>query len=287
MIVAGVDGSRAGLEAAGWGAAEAALREAPLKLVHVLPSWACEPAGGRYAEVARWMHEGGRTVLRAAEERVRREQPKVPVEVALLPGDPRAALVKAAAGAELLVIGGHGLGGVRGMLVGSVAYGVAGHAPCDVVVVREVPVSARGEVVVGVDGPSSFGRVLGFAFAEARLRGATLRAVHAWSWPRIGGFPPADPEREGDELAALKAALADRRERHPDVPVVEEVVHGHPVSVLWQAAKGADLLVVGSHGRGTFAGMLLGSVSQAMLHHAPCPLAVVRGDDRRSSAGKD
>ncbi|GAA2310419.1 universal stress protein [Nonomuraea roseoviolacea subsp. roseoviolacea] len=279
MIVAGVDGSRAGLEAAGWAAAEAALRAAPLKLVHALPSWACEPGGGRYTEVARWMREGGRTVLAAAEERVRRERPEVAVEAALLPGDPRAALVKAAAGAELLVIGGHGLGGVRGMLVGSVAYGVAGHAPCDVVVVREAALPARGEVVAGVDGSSSSGRVLGFAFAEARLRGATLRAVHAWSWPRIGGFPPADPEREGDELAALKAALAEWRERHLDVPVVEEVVQGHPVAVLLQAAKAADLLVVGSRGHGTFAGLLLGSVSQAMLHHAPCPLAVVRGEE--------
>ncbi|MEV0146062.1 MULTISPECIES: universal stress protein [unclassified Nonomuraea] len=276
MIIAGVDGSRAGLEATGWAAAEAALREVPLKIVHVVPSWACEPRPGRYAEVARWMHEGGRTVLAAAGERARREQPKVAVETELLPGDPRAALVRAAAGAELLVIGGHGLGGVRGMLLGSVAYGVAGHAPCDVVVVRDLPVAPRGEVVVGVDGSSATARVLDVAFAEARLRGASLRAVHAWVWPRAGGFDPADQESERDELAALKEGFAARRERFPEVSVVEEVVHGHPVAVLRQAAAGADLLVVGSHGYGTFTGMMLGSVSQGMLHHAPCPLAVVR-----------
>ncbi|MER6950213.1 universal stress protein [Nonomuraea sp. NPDC000554] len=278
MITVGVDGSRAGLEAVGWAAREAVLREVPLTIVHAMPRWACESEseGGHYAEVARWIRDGGRTVLAAAEERAHREQPKIEVTTAFLPGDPRTALVSAAEDAELLVIGSHGLGCVRGLLVGSVAYGVAGRAACDVVLVRELPSLPRGEVVVGVDGSPASRRVLDFAFAEAELRGADLRAAHAWAWPQLGGFEPADPDSERNELLVLKETLAGHRERHPDVTVVEEVVHGHPVEVLRQAATGADLLVVGSHGHGTFAGMVIGSVSQAMLHQSPCPLAVVR-----------
>jgi nucleotide-binding universal stress UspA family protein len=276
MIIVGVDGSRAGLEAAGWAAGEAELRGVPLKVVHALPGWACKEDGGRYADVGRWMREGGRTVLAAAEDRVRRERPKVAVETELLPGDPRAALIEASKTADLVVIGSHGMGGVRGMLVGSTAFGVAGHAESDVVLVRELPAAPRGEVVVGIDGAPSVSRVLDFAFAEAELRGLSVRAVHAWAWPGPAGFDPADRESEHDEVLLLKERLAAYRERHPGVTVIEEVVHGHPIAVLRQAAAGADLLVVGSRGHGTLAGMVLGSVSQAMLHHAPCPLAVVR-----------
>lgn len=270
MIVVGVDGSRAGLEAAGWAAAEAALRGVPLRMGHAMTPWAIETGSGRYAEVARWMRQGGLSVLSAAEERVRRAWPELPLETALLPGDPRAALIDASRAAELLVIGNHGLGGMRGILVGSVAYGVAGHAACDVVVVGELP-PPRGEIVAGVDGSAASGRVLDFAFAEARLRGVPLRVVHAWSWPRA---EPSDDE--GARRPVLERVLAGRREDHPGVSVVEEFVQGHPVEALREAATGADLLVVGSHGHGTLAGMVLGSVSQGLIHHAPCPLAVVR-----------
>ncbi|HUR09142.1 MAG TPA: universal stress protein [Nonomuraea sp.] len=273
MIIVGVDGSRAGLEAAGWAAMEAALREVPLTVAHAMPGWVCETQSGRYAVVAKWMRDGGAMVLAAAEDRARREQPKISIRTELLPGDPRVALIKAAKEAELLVIGSHGIGGVRGLLVGSVAYGVAGHAPCDVVVVRQLPSLPRGELVAGVDGsPESRRRVLDFAFAEAELRGAGLRVVHAWR-----GFEaePSDRDERGGRLV-LRDVLAGYREEHPGVDVIEEAVRGHPVEVLRQAAEGADLLVVGSHGYGAFAGLVMGSVSQAMLHHSPCPLAVVR-----------
>lgn len=200
MIVVGVDGSRAGLEAA----REAALRDVPLLVAHAMPRWAYETESGRLTEVAAWMREGGREVLAAAVERARGDQSKISVRTTFLPDDPRIALIEATRDAELLVVGGHGLGGVRGVLVGSVAYGVAGRAPCDAVVVRPVSSPPVDEIVAGIDGSPASARVLEFAFAEA------------------------------------------------------------------------ELLVVGSHGYGTFAGMVLGSVSHALLHHAPCPLAVVR-----------
>ncbi|MFG1702719.1 universal stress protein [Nonomuraea sp. M3C6] len=277
MIIAGADGSRTGLEAVGWAATEAALRKAPLTVAHAVPKWVCEESGGRYAEVGRWLRESANTVLVSARDRALRERPGIIVETVLLPGDPRSALVKASEGAELLVVGSRGIGGVRGLLVGSVAYGVAAHARTNVVLIHERPSSPRGEVVVGVDGSPGSMRALDFAFDEAESRGTKLRAVQAWAWPQPSGFEPADGNGERDALRVLKELLAGHRERHPGVDVVAEIVHGHPVEVLREAAAGADLLVVGSRGHGQLAGMLMGSISQAMLHHAPCPLAVIRG----------
>ncbi|MEV1204618.1 universal stress protein, partial [Microbispora rosea] len=144
MIVVGVDGSRAGMEAVCWAAREAELRGVPLRIANAIPAWACSTAQqGPYTNVAAWMRDGAAAVLDAATERVRVEAPRVQVDTAILAGDPRPALVEAAADADLLVVGNHGLGGFRGLLLGSVAYGVAGHAPCDVVVVREVPSAPR------------------------------------------------------------------------------------------------------------------------------------------------
>ncbi|GAA4562831.1 universal stress protein [Planotetraspora kaengkrachanensis] len=286
MIIVGVDGSQAGLEAAGWGSREAALRGVPLKVVYALPEWAFKRAVKKsHEQIAEWMRDSGTQVVMAGVERARREAPDVEVDHALLAGDPRSALIQAAGDADLLVVGNHGLGGFRGLLLGSVAHGVAGHASCDVVVVRQPASPPRGEVVVGVDGSPEGAAILEFAFAEAALRGAGLRAVRAWSlwmWSAGGAvvpmMDPADDERIGIRL--LEEALVEHRKRHPEVEVTEDVVQGHPADVLRRASEGADLLVVGSHGAGEFAGLVLGSISQAMLHHARCPLAVVRAPKR-------
>ncbi|MBE3014765.1 universal stress protein [Microbispora sp. NEAU-D428] len=280
MIVVGVDGSHAGMEAACWAAREADLRGVPLRIANAIPAWACSTVPqGPYTSVAAWMRDGAAAVLGAATERVRAEAPRVPVDTAILAGDPRPALVEAAMDADLLVLGNHGLGGFRGLLLGSVAYGVAGHAPCDVVVVREVPSAPRPEIVVGIDGSPACAKVLDFAFAEAALRGTGLRAVHAYSALEAGGgFAPLpdDFDDEKVEVRMVREVLAGRRELYPDVKVVEEVVRGHPVDVLRQASANADLLVIGSQGHGGFSGLVLGSVSQAMLHYATCPMVVVR-----------
>jgi nucleotide-binding universal stress UspA family protein len=282
MIIAGVDGSEAGLEAVGWAAREAAVRGVPLKVVHALPEWIFKGgARGDAALVGKWMRDSGTQVVTAGVERANKEAPGVSVDCALLAGDPRPALIQAAEDADLLVVGNHGIGGFRGLLLGSVAYGVAGHAPCDVVVVRERSSPPRGEVVVGVDGSLEGAKVLEFAFAEAALHGVGVRAVHAWPlqlWGGGGGFVPVldTSEDEQIEIRMLAEAVAGLRERHPEVKVSEEVVQAHPAEALRRASDGADLLVVGSRGTGAFKGLILGSVSQAMLHHARCPLAVVR-----------
>ncbi|MBX6386794.1 MAG: universal stress protein [Microbispora sp.] len=280
MILVGVDGSHAALAAAAWAAREADLRGVPLRVANAIPAWAASGTeSGRYAKVAAWMRDGAAATLAAALERVRAEAPRVQVDTAVLAGDPRPALIEACTEVDLLVVGNHGLGGFRGLLLGSVAQGVAGHAPCDVVVVREPATASRGEVVAGIDGSPASACVLDFAFAEAALRGAGLRVVHAYSPLDAGrGLAPVpdDFDDEKTQVRMVAEALAGRRERYPDLRVTGEAVRSHPVDALLRASEGADLLVVGSRGRGGFTGLLLGSVSQALLHHATVPVAVVR-----------
>ncbi|MFD0660599.1 universal stress protein [Thermocatellispora tengchongensis] len=144
-------------------------------------------------------------------------------------------------------------------------------------VVGGISTPPRDEVVVGVDGSEAGAAAIGFAFAEASRRGAGLRAVHAWNSlaPGSGLDPvPAVPQ-DGAERRLLAEALSGWRERYPDVEVTEQADRGHPVDVLRKASAGADLIVVGTRGRGEVAGLLLGSVSHALLHHTECPIAVV------------
>jgi nucleotide-binding universal stress UspA family protein len=125
------------MEAACWAAREADLRGVPLRIANAIPAWACSTAQqGPYTNVAAWMRDGAAAVLDAATERVRVEAPRVQVDTAILAGDPRPALVEAALDADLLVLGNHGLGGFRGLLLGSVSQGVLHHARCPVMVVH-------------------------------------------------------------------------------------------------------------------------------------------------------
>ncbi|WP_062428841.1 universal stress protein [Herbidospora daliensis] len=274
MIVVGVDGLAPGVLAVEWAAREAALRGVPLRLVSVVPEWCLhESPEGPVADIGGWMRDGGATALAEATQAARRVAEEVAVETALTGGDPRQELIALSREAGLLVVGDSGMGSLRGLLIGSVALGVAGHAHCDVVVVRPAPAEPRPEVVVGVDGSAAQSRVLDFAFREAAVRGVGLRAVIAWNWRDALGAVGGEPEASG---RALAEALAGRGESYPDVQVWMEIVEGHPVEVLRRAAAHAELLAVGSRGRGPLAGMVLGSVSQALLHIAPCPIAVVR-----------
>jgi nucleotide-binding universal stress UspA family protein len=143
-----------------------------------------------------------------------------------------------------------------------------------------------GTIVVGIDGSPQSLAALRFAAAQARARGATLHLVHAWSVPYapiatapfvvVGGLP--ELERAVGEHAAHVLDEALEAVGVGDVPVEKEVAQGDAAHALIEAAKGAEMLVVGSRGRGGFAGLLLGSVSQACVHHAPCPVVVIRGE---------
>ncbi|MEV6940785.1 universal stress protein [Streptomyces sp. NPDC051172] len=133
-------------------------------------------------------------------------------------------------------------------------------------------------IVVGVDGSEASRAALRWAARQAGLTGAELRPVQAWRLPPTYGMPTdySDVDFEKQARENLRRTLDETLGEHPGVPVAPQVVEGHPAAVLTEAARNADLLVVGSHGHGAFAGMLLGSVSHHCVHHATCPVTVVR-----------
>jgi nucleotide-binding universal stress UspA family protein len=136
-------------------------------------------------------------------------------------------------------------------------------------------------IVVGVDGSASSVQALYWALGQAEATGATVEALIAWDIPASYGFGPT--VLSGEDLAGgarktLENAVEAASASHPGVAVRQQVLRGHPAAVLVDQAKGANLLVVGSHGRGGFAGALLGSVSQRCVQHATCPVVVVRNE---------
>ncbi|WP_028803732.1 universal stress protein [Streptomyces sp. 142MFCol3.1] len=289
LVVVGVDGSASSLAAVETAAGEARLRGAGLRVVHAFlwpamhvplgPSPLGPPEGGIRNMVERLVAE--------AVARARETAPDVDVGHAVVTGEPLTVLEAQSRAAELVVVGSRGMGGFVGLLVGSTAVHLAAHARCPVLVVRE-QTSADGPIVVGVDGSAAGERAVEFAFAEAALRRAPLVALHAWTtWnapmpaPQEASEPYANPAGalSGEEERLLSEALAGHRERYPDVVVEHRVVHGRTRETLIEASRSAQLVVVGARGRGGFAGLLLGSVSQALLHHGRCPVAVVRGAD--------
>lgn len=191
------------------------------------------------------------------------------------------ALVDAAGDADLLVVGARGLGVLRGALVGSVSQYCLHHAPCAVAIVRETDApSSPPRVVVGVDGSESARQALAWALDEGRARQAEVEVVNAWHPPYVGAYPydPAALDLDLFEQGArdLVAGALDGQDLDglPSAPKVT-IVSDTAAQAVIGAAAGADLVVIGSRGRGGFIGLLLGSVSQQVAHHAPCPVVVV------------
>jgi nucleotide-binding universal stress UspA family protein len=242
--------------------------------------------------LSRTREEAGR-----AAEAARAEAPALTVTEELVEGNAAPALL-ARAGDGLLVVGEQGAGGLGGALVGSVAATVAAHAIGPVVVVRgDVSTDADAPVVVGVDGSPASEAAIDFATAFADTVGCPLVAVHTWWDSLIETVPEAFIDLDAiaaDERRLLAEQLAGRSATHPDLAVSTVVTRSRPAPGLLEQAKGARLLVVGTRGRGGFAGLLLGSVGRAVVHRAPCPVAVVpppgarhrtRADARAHAAG--
>jgi nucleotide-binding universal stress UspA family protein len=172
------------------------------------------------------------------------------------------------------------------LLIGSVAVDLAAHASCPVVVVRgpepDYTAPRPEPVVVGVDGSPTSEAAVAFAFEAAALQNVPLVAVHVWHDllvdPTMAPLLDWDVV-ESDEREVLAERLAGWTAKYPDVPVRRLVACDRPGRALVDESGRAQLVVVGSRGRGGFRGMLLGSVSQALLHHAHCPVAVVRAVD--------
>jgi nucleotide-binding universal stress UspA family protein len=286
VILVGVDGSAADDIAIEWAAREASMRALPLRIVHVVdPPTLPQMISDDFADQA--LARSGAMASELVEQATGKAQSAAPgleVRQEVRPGRVVEELVKAAMDAQVLVLGSGQRFDPSRLGLGSVATHVTTHAQCPVVVAR-TPVEGEptagpsaGRVVVGVDGSAASARAVAFAFDEASWRGCGLTAVHAYTnlpdaW-MIDGRNPAEYEQAAARV--LAETLAGWAERYPDVDVVTRLVAGRPVPALVEESAGATLLVVGSHGHGWFAGMLLGSVSQAVLRHASVPVAVAR-----------
>jgi nucleotide-binding universal stress UspA family protein len=283
-VVVGVDGSAAALRAVQWAVPEARRRRAVLHLVTAL-AWTEDrlvgvPGLGQapYGQYLRTAAENG---LAAAEAAALEADPDLPVERELAIGFPGGVLLERSQTAEMLVVGDHGRGRIASAVAGSVAISVAARSARPIVVVRgaEPALDRALPVVVGIDGTPLSEAAIAFAFDAAAARRVPLVAVHTWL-DELND--PALAELVDWQTAALQAEelLAERLagwgEKYPDVPVQRVVAHGRAAVALLDQAARAQLVVVGSRGHGEIAGLLLDSVSNALVHGAGCPVAIVR-----------
>jgi nucleotide-binding universal stress UspA family protein len=286
-VVVGIDGSTSALQAVRWAAAEAVRRNVPLRVVTAF-AWPMDRIIARIGfdgvEYRETRLDVSRRSLAQAVEVAAEVLPEERVESRLVEGHPIPVLRAESGRAQLLVVGDRGFGAIDGLLLGSVAAAMAAHTECPVVLVRtedgREPVGDRTRpIVVGVDGSPVSEPALAFAFEQADAHGVPLIAVHTW-W-HVVADPAVAPIMdwdaiEADEKAVLAERLAGWSEKYPDVRVHRLVTRDRPAHALVEESRRAQLVVVGSRGRGTALGLLLGSVSRTVLHRSHCSVAVVR-----------
>ncbi|WP_204802767.1 universal stress protein [Mycobacterium riyadhense] len=283
-IVVGIDGSQESDAAVAWATREAVMRRVPLTLVHavapVIVGW---PVGRLYADMPEWQKDAAQQVIKQAREALtgslgESEPPEVRTETVY--SDLVPTLIEASKQASMIVVGSQGMGALGRMLLGSVSTALIHHAHGPVAVIHSGEGAARDStapVLVGIDGSPASDAATALAFDEASRRGVDLVALHAWS--DVGVFPVLgmdwrDRESQGEEVLAER--LAGWQEQYPDVHVRRSLVCDRPAHWLLEACEAAQLVVVGSRGRGGFPAMLLGSVSSAVAHSAKIPVIVVR-----------
>ncbi|PKW25507.1 universal stress protein [Phycicoccus duodecadis] len=287
-IVVGVDLAGSSEPALEWAAAEAARRGRPLRILHAYPpptypsTGAGLLPGGTVVTLGEELRKAAVAEVADCAVRVRVAHPDLEVQTFTHCGPAAATLLEASRHAETVVLGSRGLSTVAGIVLGSVSTPVCARSVAPVVVVRYSPHAAPdAPVVVGVDGSGTSRAALAFAAAQASSRRVGLTVVHTWrvdgtegdgsslGWSTGWGRLPEEEE------AVLAEAVAGLGEQFPDVVVHREVVSDYTADALERLSRDACLLVVGTHGRGTVSGWLRGSVSQAVLRAAPCPVAVV------------
>ena len=291
IVVVAVDGSEASQNAVRWAANTAMKRGIPLRIAssYTVPQFLYAEGMVPPKELFDDLQSETLEKIEAARAVAHEVAPDIKIGHTIAEGSPIDMLLEMSHDVTMVVMGSRGMGGLSGMVMGSVSASVVSHASCPVVVVREdnqVTESTKyGPVVVGVDGSEVSQKATHYAFAEAAARGAELIAVHTWMDMQVqaslAGLSAAQTEWaevEKEQGALLTERLAEFQAEYPDVPVKKVIARDRPVRALADAAAGAQLLVVGSHGRGGFKGMLLGSTSRALLQNAPCPMMVVRPD---------
>ncbi|ELB94734.1 universal stress protein [Rhodococcus opacus] len=286
-VVVGVDGSRAALDAARWAAGTAVRLDAPLLLAHTYPDEATFYNGTAMmidAQFIQELREDGNSMLDATTAAVLQDHPGLAVERDVRSGAAASHLIELSRAARIVALGAQGAGAVTDYLLGSTVLRTVNHAHSPVAVVRGEPATAAPDtrpIVVGVDGSQVSEKAVEEAFALASAFGVGLDVVHAWSGEKQHGLAHASKyvdwtAYEEGEKAIVSECLAGIRDEYPDVPVNAVTTQGVSADVLLRHATRAQLLVVGSHGRGKVLGALLGSVSQNLVHHAPCPVLVCR-----------
>jgi nucleotide-binding universal stress UspA family protein len=288
-ILVGIDGSSYSETAVRWAVGEAVMRNVPLSIVYVIApliggfsgvgmsgaslpedidEWLQDEAQGLVQDSVRIAHDsaGGAAV------QIRTEIPFAPVVPTLIDLSKQA---------QLVVVGSHGQGALARELLGSVSSALIQHSHCPVAVLHEqVPANHRdAAILVGVDGSPASEQAVALAFDEASFRRVDLVALHAWcdsELPQVAAIPWSAIFAEADKTLAER--LAGWQERYPDVVVRKIVVRDHPVRNLLAESESAQLVVLGTHGRGGFAGMLVGSVSRAVAHGSRSPVIVARHD---------
>lgn len=280
-IVVGIDESPSSQQALRFGMEEAAFRQLPLRIVHAydLMPYFVPPAEGYPLPEERVPESTGEELLERTVSAAREQLGADRVSGQRVAGRPLNVLLDQSYDANLVIVGTRGHRAATSAVLGSVGAGLIAHARCPVIVARPYrlePMPGAG-VVVGVDGSPVSQQAVAFAFEEASLREVPLIAVHCWEAGRSDRpatrplLPPPEHERW------LAESLAGYADKYPEVPVVRKLPIGRPDAALTNQTLGAPLLVVGSRGRGGRLGLLLGSVSQSVLHRAYCPVAVVKG----------
>jgi len=264
-VVVGLDGSPSSDRALTWAVEHAVRERRQLTLAHGL-----DPAGSVWLDREGADHRAVEDALRAdalalldrGRDHVLQVAPELAVHVALWMSDARVTLLDLAERAALVVVGSRGRGPVGSLLLGSVSVGVSRHAPCPVVVVRAGhPGVVRNGVLVGTDASERSRPVVEFAYRQAALRELPLTIVHSAS--------------DADAELGLAEALAGLAEKFPEVRTTTRIVSEHPAAGIVRESARMDLVVLGAHHRGTAGTLLHGSVTDSVVEHAGCPVAVV------------
>ncbi|CAN7455602.1 universal stress protein [Knoellia sp. LjRoot47] len=287
-VVVGYDDSPEGEIALEWAVREAERLDRPLKVVVARGMlWSTAPGFG---PAAPWPEDLDREVVVRAKQRVTELSTTVETVTESVVGTPAAVLVTAAEDAEMVVVGRHHHSLLGELVEGSTSAQVVAHARCPVVVVdRHAGASTRAPIVVAVDGSSPNDAALAFAFDRATQLEAPVVAVHAWTLDVPDTFdtawlrPEHIAELEQHHRSVLDEAVAPWAAKFPDVELRTVLRRNLPVEAVLEQSEGARLIVVGSRGHGGFVGLLVGSVSQGLLHRdRPCPLAVIHAEHREA-----